>query len=45
MRGFLAVSIFMFALPASALAAVHDQAKAGRHPLFPFNRVSTGDVP
>ena len=45
MRGFLAVSIFMFALPAFALWAVYDRAQAGRHPLFPSNRVSTGDVP
>ena len=45
MRGFLAAPILMFALPAFALSAVHDRTQAGRHPLFPSNRVSTGDVP
>ena len=45
MRGLLVAPILMFALPAAALSAVHDRAQAGRHPLFPSNRVSIGDVP
>ena len=43
MRGFLAVSILMFALPAAALSAAHDRTQEERHPLFPSNRVSTGE--